>query len=777
MIKRPLCMACLLFLAVQAVRVFGLKSAADQQPSALERAASEGTRLTLAGTVDRIEEKEKVTAVFLKDNTVSVRGQHVNESKLLVYIEQNSTAEIKTGNIIQVSGEVSPFDPARNPGNFDQKAYYQRQGIHVLVWADDFTVLSSEADRVKEFLSALRSRWKTFLTGHLGEYYGNTMSAVLLGDKNGLDDEMKKLYQKNGIGHLLAISGLHMSFIGMGIYGILRKAGLSFIPAGIMGSVVLGLYTLMIGAGVSSLRALVMFLMRIGADMTGRDYDLPTSLSLAAAAVCAWQPLYLADAGFLLSFGAILGICLFSPVFSEMFTGEKQKNSRNGDVSLREKLRRAVLGLAESLSSSMAVSLMLLGPTLYFYFEIPPYSVFLNILVIPVMPLAMGAGLAGLLLCPVSEPAGAAVLQVCRGVLWFYDRACTAAGNLPGSRIVTGQPALSWLFIYYSMLFLLAAGFFRLMEVRRREGERFRRRKLIRGTGAVLLLFGGIMTAACRAGHAGKNEVRVTVLDVGQGDGIHVRGPSGINYFIDGGSSDVSSVGIYRIEPYLLSRAVDCLDYVFVTHGDLDHYSGIMELVEDQELGVRIRTLVLPPEEYRDERLRELGRTAAVNGIRVAEIAAGQSLEEKNGRFSIACLAPETGAGIQPGNAASLVLELRFGAFGMLLTGDVEAEGEEALLKSGRLGQCQILKAAHHGSKNSGSEAFLEKVRPAVAIISAGVGNRYGHPHRETLERLSEAGCSVCSTQESGAVTVVSDGNSIRLGGFLGTDEKAQDGS
>ena len=770
-------MACLLFLAVQAVRVFGLKSAADQQPSALERAASEGTRLTLAGTVDRIEEKEKVTAVFLKDNTVSVRGQHVNESKLLVYIEQNSTAEIKTGNIIQVSGEVSPFDPARNPGNFDQKAYYQRQGIHVLVWADDFTVLSSEADRVKEFLSALRSRWKTFLTGHLGEYYGNTMSAVLLGDKNGLDDEMKKLYQKNGIGHLLAISGLHMSFIGMGIYGILRKAGLSFIPAGIMGSVVLGLYTLMIGAGVSSLRALVMFLMRIGADMTGRDYDLPTSLSLAAAAVCAWQPLYLADAGFLLSFGAILGICLFSPVFSEMFTGEKQKNSRNGDVSLREKLRRAVLGLAESLSSSMAVSLMLLGPTLYFYFEIPPYSVFLNILVIPVMPLAMGAGLAGLLLCPVSEPAGAAVLQVCRGVLWFYDRACTAAGNLPGSRIVTGQPALSWLFIYYSMLFLLAAGFFRLMEVRRREGERFRRRKLIRGTGAVLLLFGGIMTAACRAGHAGKNEVRVTVLDVGQGDGIHVRGPSGINYFIDGGSSDVSSVGIYRIEPYLLSRAVDCLDYVFVTHGDLDHYSGIMELMEDQELGVRIRTLVLPPEEYRDERLRELGRTAAVNGIRVAEIAAGQSLEEKNGRFSIACLAPETGAGIQPGNAASLVLELRFGAFGMLLTGDVEAEGEEALLKSGRLGQCQILKAAHHGSKNSGSEAFLEKVRPAVAIISAGVGNRYGHPHRETLERLSEAGCSVCSTQESGAVTVVSDGNSIRLGGFLGTDEKTQDGS
>jgi len=127
MIKRPLCTACLIFLAIQAVRVFGLKSAGDLQPSALEYAVSEGTRVSLTGTVCKKEEKEKVTAVFLKDNAVFVREDHINESKLLVYVEQSSDWEtIKIGNRVRVEGEVSLFGPARNPGNFDQKSYYQR---------------------------------------------------------------------------------------------------------------------------------------------------------------------------------------------------------------------------------------------------------------------------------------------------------------------------------------------------------------------------------------------------------------------------------------------------------------------------------------------------------------------------------------------------------------------------------------------------------------------------------------------------------------------------
>ena len=239
-----------------------------------------------------------------------------------------------------------------------------------------------------------------------------------------------------------------MSFIGMGIYGALRRSGLPFVPAGLLGGSVLFLYTLMIGAGVSSTRALIMFLVRIGADMTGRDYDLPTSLGLAAAVICTGQPLYITDAGFQLSFGAILGIWMLSPVLCEMFGCRPDSREREGKGKVRAALSLFMKKFLESMSTSAAVNLLLLGPLLYFYYEVPPYSVFLNILVIPVMPLVMGAGLAGLILGMVLPSAGGLILQVCRIVLWMYDAVCQAAGRIPGSRIVTGQPGLFWLAVY-----------------------------------------------------------------------------------------------------------------------------------------------------------------------------------------------------------------------------------------------------------------------------------------------------------------------------------------
>ena len=680
MIRRPLCTACILFLIVQAVRVCVFQCAEDQKPSALESAVSEGTRLTLTGTVDRIEEKNKVTALFLEDNAVSALGQQISEPSILVYINPDEIKKkINIGNVIQVEGEASFFERARNPGNFDQRSYYQKQGIHVLVWAESLSVRSEQTDRIRESLSGLRARWKGMLTECLGEYYGNTMSAILLGEKSGLDAEMKKMYQKNGIGHLLAISGLHMSFIGMGVYGALRRIGLGFVPAGLLGGGVLVLYTLMIGAGVSSLRALIMFLVRIGADMTGRDYDLPTSLSLAAAVICAWQPLYITDAGFQLSFGAILGIWLLNPVFTEMFRCGQMfrcgREDRGGKVSsvfcaLKKKL-------LESVSSSLAVNLFLSGPLLYFYFEVPPYSVILNILVIPVMPLAMGAGLGGLAAGMVLPSAGGAVLQVCRAVLWLYDMACGAAGKLPGSRIVTGKPGLAWLAVYYAVTASVCAVFFRMAEARRKKeredtngGERVIRPEQRQGggskrngraqpvpgyitltmrlSGAALLAFAAVMVLLCRGSYTWKSGTEVTVLDVGQGDGIHIRGPEGENLFIDGGSSDVSSVGTYRIEPYLLSCGVEELDYVFLTHGDEDHINGMAELLEGQELGVRIRNLVLPPEEYLDEKLAGIGRAAARNGTRVVTIEAGQSLRNGDTDLEITCLGPECGTDMGP---------------------------------------------------------------------------------------------------------------------------------
>lgn len=745
--KRPLCAICILFLIIQALRVlfFG---AEDRELSALEKLALEDAHAALTGTVYKIEEKEKVTAFYLKNNAVSAADRDIAESKVLVYYSGDANKnEIKIGNSLHVKGEMQAFDTARNPGNFDQRKYYRCQGIHVLVWGERLEVISEDTDRLQQALFEIRRNWEQLLIRHLGEYYGGTMSAILLGQKSSLNEEMKAMYQKCGISHLLAISGLHMTFLGMGVYRLLRRGGLGFGFSGTAGIMLLILYSLMIGAGVSGMRALLMFLVRMGAEITGRDYDLPTSLALSAAALCACQPLYLADAGFMLSFGAILGIEAFAPVFYDTFGYGKIKN-------------RVLLSALSGLSASLAVNLMLLGPLLYFYYEIPPYSVFLNLIVIPMMPVAMGAGLAGSAAALLWNAGGAAILQICRAVLAGYDIICEWSSGLPFSRIVTGKPEIWQLAIYYLLLGLV----FILHKWLKRENKE----KPCRIPGVVLLVILAVMILLCRGSSRGgflpREEIQITVLDVGQGDCIHIRGPSA-DILIDGGSSDVSEAGKYRIEPYLLSCGADSLDYVFITHGDLDHISGIREMFADQTFGVKVRNLVLPPWEYHDEILQELAAAAERAGVRVLVMQSGERITD--GGLSLECLAPAADARLEAGNEASLVLEAAYEDFRMLFAGDVEGRGEEALIESGSLEKYDVLKTAHHGSKNSGGEKFLDIVRPAVSLISAGRGNRYGHPHAETMKRLEKVGSRIYSTQENGALSVRTDGHLVRISGTV----------
>ena len=748
--------------------------------------------LILTGTVYRIDEKESVTAVRLKDNAVSCLNhdflqnlqqefsqkkqsnfkksdilsssydlsqelpKEIREEKVLVYFEKEDAVQIRIGNKLKVKGKASAFETARNPGNFDQRAYYRRQKIGAYVWADEVGILSGQTDRIRQFLHEFRQSWKKLLVGYLGSYYGNTVSAILLGEKGELDPYMKKLYQKNGIGHLLAISGLHMSFIGSGIYGFLRKRGAGFLLSGTVGTVVLFFYTVMTGASISSMRALIMFFIRMGAEVTGRDYDLPTSLAVAGALISAKDPLCLSEAGFLFSFGALCGICMLTPLFEHLFgCGMEQKH-----VSMY---------VQKGLSASLAVNLFLLGPVLYFYFEIPPYSVLLNLIVIPVLPIVMGAGMFGSAALLFVKPVGVVLLKISGIILWMYDRLCSAAVMLPFGRITAGRPSVRLLITYYVILLVLYG-----------LHQRFQKKVW----GCMLFISAALMIVLCKAEHQNIEEVKVTVLDVGQGDGIFLSG-MGKNYLIDGGSSDVKQVGVHRIEPYLLSEGIGRLDYVFVTHGDEDHISGIRELLEGQKLGVCIDTLVLPPKEYHDEKLISLARTALENGTRVVSAKTGMQVCDSKGRqgrrikrndekeaLRLRCIGPftEIPKGLtkpETGNEASLILDFSYGNFDMLFTGDVEGAGEEILVKSDVLREYEILKCAHHGSKNSGNDEFLQKINAKAAVISAGADNRYGHPHEETLKRLENRKMKVYNTQTDGAVMIRSDGIQIRIESFL----------
>lgn len=733
--ERKLFTICLSFIIVLFVVTFFLGGyfPGISGPSEIERSVPDGGSVVAAGRVYRREQKSDYQILYLKNVSVYYQEKSFKESRLIIYDEEKE--RIGIGNRIVVKGEVSYFDPAGNPGNFDRKFYYQKQKIHVSVWSDTVRVANGGVYPVRNALADIREHWKEVLISYAGEEDGSILCAVILGDKSGMEEEMKELYQKNGIAHILAISGLHLSFAGTVIYRLLRKCSGSYLAGGCAGLLFMALYILMIGVSVSALRAVIMYMFRVGADMSGRVYDGATAIAAAMLTVIIWRPLSFYDAGFQLSFGAVVGMMVLSPLLSS----KKKSNNflKNGFIT------------------SFSINLATFPMILYHFYEIPLYSVFLNLAVIPLMSVLLAAGMAGSACVCICPPVGMVFIKVCSKILWVYEVLCKGAEKLPLNRIITGQPKICWIVLYYMLLFLGVAAALS----RKKEKDAISDRIFVERRAAVLSGgFLGVMLIFLTCPAVRHDDLEVTMLDVGQGDCIFLRNEKGISMLVDGGSSDVKQVGKYRIEPFLEARGAGCLDYVFISHGDADHRNGVEQLLERQEQGVKVNCLVLPEKNVWDEGLEELAGKAVEQGTKVVILKQGDKIEAEG--LVVTCLLPERNYAGEKGNEASMVLDIRYGYFDMLLTGDLGAEGERRLAQNHEK-DYDVLKVAHHGSDFSSDEEFLSAVKPEVALVSAGKENRYGHPGKETIARLKNAGCRIYCTKETGAVILKTDGKTI----------------
>lgn len=725
--KRPLCMVCLTFLIVRSILLVltSGETLVKVPASSIFSEQTDEAAVLIQGQVYKKTNTANIQILYLKNNSLIQGEKSYQESNILIY--DDTFLEIPIGKTICVRGKPVPFEKARNPGNFDQKFYYAKQNIYGFVWSEEIISVTGEENWILERLDRFRQAWGLLLQNNMSEENGRVLSAMLLGEKSDMDEELREQYQKAGISHVLAISGLHISFIGLGIYKWIRKTGASYICAGIFSVLALSIYVIMIGFSVSVLRAYVMLLLKIGADMTGRVYDMATALLIAAAIVVWYQPLYLADAAFYMSYGAILGIIILLPGLEKL---------------LPEKT------WMQAGFSGLAIHIALFPILLWFYFEFPVCSLLINLVVIPLMPWVLSLGMCGSIGCFIWVPAGRVLLRGCDWILGLFQCLSEVCCQLPFSRVVFGKPNWWELVLYYAVL----AGFIFLLE-RCKDRKKVRR---FQWAGVLFVFFVIGMFTKLPNG-----KVQAAMLDVGQGDCIFIRGPKGDTYLVDGGSSDVEELAKYRIEPFLKSQGVGKLNYVFVSHGDADHYSGIEEMLNRQLMGVQIQNLVLPVNYKQDEALLDLARLAIQNNVKVVVIKAGQSIIE--GALQIECVQPDERDVFLEGNAGSMVLEVHFRKFDMLLTGDVEEESEERLAANLSEKSYDILKVSHHGSKYSTTEAFLERVRPKMAWISAGENNSYGHPHFETINRLRTSHCEVFQTMEYGAILVETDGEFIDI--------------
>ncbi len=727
--------------------------------------------------------------------------------RLLVYVQDTAGERPRIGQRVRTAGTASAFDRARNPGGFDFRGYYRALRLNYRLRGEWLKTEDAAYDRFRDGCVALRLRAGELFLKICGEEDAGIFRAALLGDRAALGAAVRELYQRNGIAHLLAISGLHLSFIGAAAYRGFRRLGLGFGGAGLCGAVLLTGYVVFTGEPPSVTRAAAMLVCSFLAAYLGRTYDLLSALSLAAVLVLWQSPYRLTQAGVQLSFAAVAGIGGVAPCLMRAAgaAGRKTREPDDGKAAGRsvpedggKAAGRSVpedgraAQWAEAVLQTMCVSLGLQLATmpvvLYHFYQLPLYGVFLNLVAVPLMGIVLASGGAGLLLGLWLLKAGQFAIASGRAVLALYEALCRVCETLPFGNLILGRPGLWQIGLYYGLLAVLlkgsarrgGAGVCAAAGVRTGTGIPGRDRlghRVWRAFLPFLLLPALLLPLPARG-------LTVTFLDVGQGDGICLHTAAG-TVLVDGGSSDETNLGEDCLEAFLKCGGVRTVDYAVVSHGDADHISGLSWLLEYGR-DISVRCLVLPAAGAEDGACLRLAELAAARGTKVMWMEAGQSVAV--GRLVLTCLYPPAAAesggereGAGPGgqsgdagetdrNEQSLVLRADYGDFHLLLTGDMSGDGEARLLAdagaAAALEGIQVLKVAHHGSRYSTTERWLDAVGPRWAVISCGEENSYGHPHAEVLERLAEHGVSVRQTDGQGAVILHTDGSRIRWQSF-----------
>lgn len=504
------------------------------------------------------------------------------------------------------------------------------------------------------------------------------------------------------------------------------------------------MYGIITGFSVSTKRAVLMLIIMLIGKVIGRTYDLISALSLSSCIILVQEPYLLYDMGFLLSFGSVIGIAVIYPYLIQITEGAEQSKSilHKRKSVLIEKIQLLLQSIKQNLIISISVSIIITPILLNSFYQISPYSILLNLIIVPLLSIIVLLGVLGGFLGCFCIELGIFLAGGVHYILALYDIILRIAETLPGSVWTIGKPEIWQIILYYTGVIVFWFSY-----------RISKRKKTILFLIVLCFIFY----------QENKEGIEVTILDVGQGDGIIVETENRTTFLIDGGSSSIKKVGIYRIEPFLKTKGISKLNFAIITHVDEDHISGLKELIEGNGKSGRIiiENIILPKTDLEDEAYLEIINLAQKQNIPISYIAAGEVIQE--GEFRMLCLHPSITYHAETRNAYSTVLELSYGSFKMLFTGDLEQDGELVLLQQNVVDKYDVLKVAHHGSKYSSTEDFLQQARPTISIISCGENNRYGHPHTELIERLDKINSNYFQTNNNGAITIRSNGNFFEI--------------
>lgn len=660
----------------------------------------------LSGTVAAKLSQRRVLLTDVRVEGGASPSRPVLVTLMLGEDEVGEARTVSVGQRVSGRGRLFAQREARNPGGVDERiralcAGYELSGYVLPGW----TAQGEARFSLREALRLLREALLLRIDAVFGDA-APMMRALLLGQRQEMEAEVVSAMRLTGTAHVLAVSGMHLSLIAVALERLLRALRVRRRGRFAALAVILGFYTALTGGAPGTVRALVMALLRAWAPCRGRRYDPLTALAFAAMVITAVNPAQAMNAAFQFSFFVVLGVQLVSGAIA------------GGLARLRGRSRMPG-ALAQTVGVSVSAQMAAVPMTLRLYGYAPLLALPMNLLCGACMPVVMLGGWVALLAGCAFPPAGRVLGEAVALPVRLFERLSMAAASVEGAAPRLPAPGVATLLLC-ALLMLLSSDRIRMG----------RGRKMAAGL-CVVFIAAGYALRFCPT-------VRYVQLDVGQGDCAVLR--SGRSCML----IDVGPDDSYDALRYLRSEGLDA-DTVVLTHADADHAGALAVLLRSE---VRIGEIILPEDAAlsgASAQVREGLALARRLGVPVRTVSRGDVIEAAG--FALEVLSPdETLAG---DNERSLVLLTEAAGTRLLLTGDLPAECEREDMPD-----CDVLKVAHHGSKNATSMAFLERTTPVLALISVGAGNRYGHPTQRVLADLSQIGARVLRTDESGCITL-----------------------
>ncbi len=713
-------------------------------------------------------ENLKVTGIVVSNK---IEKEYYNRYKIKViegkfkntYLYINSKEELIYGDKVDINGEFIEPSKARNYKGFDYKEYLKTLKIYGTIKVKNIKVLEkNKANILMQISNKIFEKIKGIIKSTYSEKIAKIVMGVMLGYTDEIDDEIKQDFSNSNISHVLAVSGMHISYIIILVTKSTKKI-FGKRQSKIIASIVLLIYMFITGFSISVVRASIMGILTCMAFIVYRKSDTLNNISISALIILINNPYSLKSLSFLLTYGGTLGIIYFEPIVEKILKGIKIRNRKWKYVLLR--IQRKCKNIIEVVSVSISAQVAIAPIMAMNFNSIGIGFILTNLMLSYIIGIIVMGGFVQILISMISINAGTAIAKIIE--IPVYGILLISKISFGNFKIVT--PDLYQVAVYYIVVYL-----FRFLYQIFHSKNCNPTQKRVKNTiylvkyklrpyfSKIIIFFLIIVLLICGFKKI-PHDLKIYFIDVGQGDSTLIVTPNNKTILIDGGGSKTYDVGKNTLEPYLLDRKIKKIDYAIISHYDQDHCDGVLYILQN----MKVKNVIIGKQIKDSDNYSKFIRIVKEKGISVHIVSAGKRLNiEKDLYFDI--LWPDMNNTINENvlNNNSLICKLVYKEFSMLFTGDIEEIAEKAILKKykdSKLLKSTILKVAHHGSKTSSSKEFISAVQPQIALIGVGINNKFGHPSDITIENLKDIKCKIYRTDKDGEISINVNNNKMLI--------------